>query len=154
MAKDLIDVKRGRASLVMRCSPQNAARLRTERSLIKEIEVLQRAIGIIKEIPTGTMLYVKASLPVQESKGFGTVRDIMVVVTPVVINDRSIRCILWAQEKLSHEVSMIERGIRVSYIKLNLKDIIEWRVWEPRDAALTVNFSYLSVAYKSMAFNR
>ena len=126
-------------------SQQEAARKKTKTKYDSRIAELLRGLEVLKDIPIGEMLYVRAS---------SYRKELDLVVTPEIINLDSIRCILWAQEKRTWLTERIVDGTRGTESKLAIKftDIKTWKRWTPDDAAFTINHEYQTPAYKRLAY--
>lgn len=134
------------AQINMGGSQQEAARKRTKTKYEIRIAELLRGLEVLKDIPIGEMLYVRASIYRQE---------LDLVVTPEKVNLDSVRCILWTQEKRNWNTERILNGTRGMESKLAIKftDIKTWKRWTPDDAAFTINHEYQTPAYKRLAYS-
>lgn len=144
----------GIAPLVMGENPQLKARKRTLDKIDKKIVDLYKAKELIQVLPVGVMLLLRASVTVDADKfgHTGGVHEIDLVVTIKTINEDSVRCILWTQERSSWETRQIikDRGDGMRPIKLT--HINQWRKWTQKDSALTINHEFQSKAYKRLAY--
>ena len=120
----------------------------------KKIMGLYWAKELIQVLPVGVMLLVRASVTVDrdEHGHHAGVHEIDMVVTIKTINEDSVRCILWTQERTSWETRRIVEGIGEGMKPVKLTHINQWRKWTQKDSALTINHAYQSEAYKRLAY--
>jgi len=144
----------GTAPLIYPVGSQENSKKRMLDLFDKEIKALYQAKENLLNIPIGRMLLVRTSMSIETNEAFQyKMSEVDLVVTPYKINQYSIRCILWGQEKLSYNISKILRNSNEeSKIVLKLTDIITWKLWTPEDAPLTINYKYLTPPYKRLAF--
>jgi hypothetical protein len=140
-------LKKGTASHITAVPAYENNRKKVLDNLDAEIVALIAARGHAAVLPIGVMLYVKAST------WTGSKKEITgMIITAITINKDSVRCILWGQEKSNYFIESIVEDRVEGKIPLRFTDIKAWKQWEPKDAALSVNFEYLTPAYKRMAF--
>lgn len=147
-------VNNSTATLTFPVSNQSKLRSKIENKLVDKITRLQLAREVIAGIPLGEMLYVKTELKVyadNNQRGWA-LKDTGLIITPIIFNSDSVRCILWAQQYDSWESRQIMAGRSESVRMVRFLDIRSYRAWEPKDAARTVNFHYQSQGYKRLAY--
>jgi hypothetical protein len=127
----------------------------TCKRLTDKMESYKKACEMAESFPMGELLLVKARLKVYSSPPNPTwitkVTDL--IVTPILFNSDSVRCILWAQEDDSWEITTIKNQRLESLRMLRFLEIVSYRSWEPKDAARSINYCYQSKAYKRLAYH-
>lgn len=127
----------------------------TCKRLTEKMESYKRACEMAEVFPMGELLLVKARLKVYSFSLYRTwitkVTDL--IVTPIHFNSDSVRCILWAQEDDSWEISNIKEQRLESLRMLRFLEIVSYRPWELKDAARSINYCYQSQAYKRLAYH-
>lgn len=144
----------GTAPLVLFKDQQDKARKVTLDKIDRKIVELYRAKELIQVLPVGVMLLVRASVTVDRDDQGNTAgsHEVDLVVTIKTINEDSVRCILWTQERTSWETRRIIKGDGDGMRPIKLIHISQWRKWTPKDSALTINHAYQSEAYKRLAY--
>ena len=140
------------APVSMKVPAQNSKRKKVCEKLEEKIMLLTRGAQVAKKLILGEMLYVRALAWAYDDADCKGIIEVDFIVTPETINQDSVRCILWSQQYHSWETKRIAEGRGESKVAIKFQDILSWRTWIPKDAALTVNHIYQTPAYKKLAY--
>jgi len=147
-------VRDGVAPQDIRITDQEDSRKRALDKIDLAIAGLQHSKDIVQRIQVGTMLFARALVDVNDGKNIHryVCKKIDVVITPITINKDSLRCILWAQEFSNDATNNMSQSRAQSMILLNFSSIRLFRPWCFEDAPLTINYEYMTPAYRKFAF--
>jgi hypothetical protein len=122
----------------------------------EKIRKHQHALNVIKSIPLGKLLHIKASYCMCDKNG--TITDWAeggVVAFPTFWNSESIRCRVLAVENLSWFSKTLldsETKGKKHIDIIRYLNIFAWKLFKKDDAGLYVNWAVLSQEFKTLAF--
>lgn len=108
----------------------------------------KKNLKIVETIPFDTPIFITVEYEIERFKPFS--ETYVVSVKDMIENILSVSCLAIENKSLIKNVP-ISNSTTIS-MSISTAKILNWKLWTPEDAPLTLNYHYISDEYKAIAF--